>query len=95
MNYGHSSNFTNFTFYGFVLDGEEYNAVGFPMRFTESIPNSKIKQELLGRTLTKMKLAKFYQDYNKRKENNQNFLAFCRFYWFDCEPEMLCHVFFL
>ncbi len=92
INYGHTSNTTYFTFYGLVLDCDDYCAAAFVMRFGEDIPRWQLKLKLLHKEQSKAKLSKFYYRYERRQKCNARFMAFCRFFWSDGDERFLCSV---
>ena len=90
INYGHSSNTTYFTGYGFVIEEDKYNSVSFNMQFKEEeLLNRKEKIQIIGKDC---KIMKFLEDFKTRESNNLQSMSFLRFYFSDLNPEQLSKV---
>ena len=90
--YGHNSNFTYFTYYGIALDYREFDCVCFMLKFDSSIPNYKLKAQLLNSEDLMIKRARFYADYKNRVLANMHFMAKWRFYLSKAEATVLINV---
>jgi len=92
INYGHRSNFSYFTHYGFTLENENFDCATFIFDFNDKIcPNAEFKKLILMQELSDYKIKKFYANC----QNVSEFMQFCRFYWSDLDSKNLCQVFFL
>jgi hypothetical protein len=92
FSYGHNSNFVYFTFYGITFDDPSFDSVALVMHFAAPLAHYQLKSSLLHQELTMSKKAKFYHRFSERGPSNLNFLAKCRYYWYDGPTNVLADV---